>query len=426
MKVLKLIFLIIGMLELLGGDFVLADVHLQAEIDATPEGGVLQLRKGTYDDPIVLSKAIQIKADKGVIFQSCSKEAMFTITGENVHIQGIEIVSCEEDTSPYGIYMSGKNHILEDIKIKSANTGVKLDKVESSIVRNISITGSKLANGIDLWESNQNTFEGNTLNHVQDGFYLENSHQNKFLDNTIRNSRYGLHVMFSDYISIKNNHSTRNYAGAMIMGTNHTEVTENELTENNLNVNAQGLFLYDVHESTITNNVLTNNRVGLYIEASTNNQIHSNTISANFIGTQLKRIKNNSMEDNSFMRNVNELHAVDSTANTIRSNFWDAAWKLDIDGDGKSNIPFQADPYFLQLTKEVPAYQLFFQHPGMLLLQKMLKSPEHLVVTDDSPLMKIPLNQNIQGEKNRALSWLMSLVMIFSSLIIIFIGRKTK
>ncbi len=111
------------------------------------------------------------------------------------------------------------------------------------------------------------------------------------------------------------------------------------------------------------------------MEDSSGNIIVSNSIMNNFIGTQMNSISNNKVIHNSFINNVNEVQAVHGTHNLIQNNFWDSAWKLDTDGDGKSNLPYRADPYFLNLIEDTPEYQLFFQAPGMLLLQKMLKSP---------------------------------------------------
>jgi nitrous oxidase accessory protein len=421
-KLTLLIFLLLGLFEV---NNALANEHLQSKINNIKEGGTLHLKKGVYHEEIVLKKVITIEGEKGVIFQSCSSEPMIVIKGTNVHLKGIKIESCKQDSSPYTMHVSGSNHRLEDIVIQTTNMGIKMENVEHSHLKNIAISGSNISNGIDLWEAHQNLFEENVIEHVQDGFYLENSHQNLIIGNTIRESRYGIHVMYSNDSIIKDNLSTRNYTGAMIMGTSNTFIESNTLTEQNTNVNAQGLLLYDVHDSTITNNVISKNRVGLYMEDSSGNSVLSNQFIANFVGTQLKSIQQNQIENNTFLSNVNEIQAKDGTENTIQQNYWDAAWKLDTDGDGKSNLPYQADPYFLNLTKEVPEYQIFFHHPGMLLLQKMLKSPEHLLVTDNSPLMKSELNFNNQT-KNNTILWSMSLVMIFSSLLFIYIGRKTR
>ena len=81
------------------------------------------------------------------------------------------------------------------------------------------------------------------------------------------------------------------------------------------------------------------------------------------------------IEGNTFVGNVNDAQAIESANNQVNRNYWDAASKVDVDGDGKSEVVFTADPYFHTLTSDVPEFQLFFQAPGLILLQNMLKSP---------------------------------------------------
>jgi nitrous oxidase accessory protein len=424
MKVFAKLLLFVGMISLFGGKEAFAEISLQSQINATPEGETLRLNAGIYHEPIVLKKPIVLEGEKGTILKACSSKPGITITGENVSVKGIKIVSCQKDKNPPAIYMSGKNHHLEEITIDTGKLAIKLENVSKTTFQNISISGLGKGNAFDLWESHQNTFEGISITHVEDGFYMENSHYNTFIGNTISDSRYGLHVMFSDNITLIRNVSARNYTGAMVMGTNHSVIKDNQLMENNQNVNAQGLLLYDVNDSTITHNQISHNRVGLFMEDSSGNEMKSNEFVANFVGAQINKIEKNVIESNTFISNVNDIQATDGTDNIIRRNYWDAALKLDTDGDGKSNLPHRADPFFLNLAKETPPYQLFFQHPGLVLLQKMLKSPEHLLVTDEEPLMNNDLKNNIQTEPQKAILWAMSLFMIFSSLLLIYFGRK--
>ncbi len=424
MRVIVLFFLIIGLSFLGDRTEVFANQTLQSRIDSTAEGDTLFLKKGVYHETIVLEKPIVLVGEKGVTFQSCSTDPIITVTGQEVSLKGITIVSCPKDESPAAISVSGQNHVLEDITINTSKLGIQFDNTEKAIVRELNISGQGSKNGIDLWQSHSNYFEGIRMNHVEDGFYMENSHNNTFIGNTIQNSRYGFHIMFSDHITIKSNISKQNITGAMIMGTKSSLLEENKLTDNNKNVNSQGLLLYDVHSSIIRKNILSTNRVGMYMEGSTDNEISSNHFTANFIGAQITKIENNRISNNSFTSNVNEIQAKEETNNNIENNYWDAALKLDTDGDGKSNIRYRADPFFLNLTKDVPSYQLFFQHPGMVLLQKMLKSPEHLLVADEVPLMQNHFNVQVKQETNQSVAWIVSLIMIFSSLLCIYFGRK--
>lgn len=425
MKCIRRIVLLLTMVSLLfTGKEAYADNSLQAKIDSIPAGGILKLKKGSYHERIVLKKPIQLVGEKGTIFTACTSKPVIIIKGENVKIKGINIKNCHKKSSSPVIYITGKKHQIEYVTIHSGRVAVKLDNAENIALKNVEITGDGQERGIDLWDSSFNLFSGIKLDHVQDGFYMENSHYNTFFDNSISDSRYGLHIMFSDNITIKKNSSFHNFTGAMVMDSNNTIIEANKLTDNNQNVNAQGLLLYDVHHSVIHDNLISANRVGMYIEDSSSNKIFNNIINANFIGAQLNKINNNQINRNSFYSNVSEVQAIQSTHNNINNNYWDASSKLDSDGDGYSNLAYRADPYFLNLIGEVPEYQLFFQDPGMLLLQKMLKTPDKLLITDEFPLMKSGIHTNTQAEENERKAWILCLAMIMGSLLLIIKGRK--
>lgn len=424
MKVFSKILLLIGILSVIGGKGVMAEKSLQALINATPAGETLILQKGTYKESIVINKPIHLIGEKGTIIKACSSKPVMKIEESNVALKGIKLESCQQAGDAPVLSISGKNHLIEDVEIHAWNLGVKLENTVNTTMRNVKIAGIGEENGFDLWESQYNTFENIQIDHVQDGFYVENSSNNKFIGNKISESRYGIHVMYSNNILIENNSSLRNFTGAMIMGSINTVIKGNHFTENNQNVHSQGLLLFEVNDSKIIKNEMTNNRVGLYMEGSTNNQVSHNEFSKNFVGTQVKDIQNNDIENNIFNSNINEMHAVNSAQNHIDHNFWDAALKLDSDGDGISNLPYRADPYFFNLTMDVPEYQVFFQHPGMMLLQKMLKSPEHLLVLDEQPLMETTVQNRPQQELNNRNSWILSFVLIFGSILFVYIGRR--
>lgn len=424
MKAIRRIVFLIGIISLLAGKEAYAESSLQSLIDSAPAGGTLQLENRIYHERVVLDKPIHLIGEKGTVFKVCTSNPVMTIKGEKVRIQGVKIEGCKTKSNKPVIFITGKNHQLKDVTVNSRAVAVKLDQTANSEFINMKITGYEEERGFDLWESHFNTFKGIKIDHAQDGFYMENSHYNIFIGNNISHSRYGLHVMFSDNITIKKNHSFQNFTGAMVMATNNTIIQDNKLNENNQNVNAQGLLLYDVHSSEVSGNLISDNRVGMYMEDSSENVIKNNQINANFIGAQINKISNNKIINNSFISNVSEVQAIKGNHNLIKNNYWDAASKLDTNGDGTSNLPYRADPFFLNLIDETPEYQLFFQDPGMLLLQKMLKSPENMLVTDDSPLMMAGGHKNGLQKTNNDYVWILSIIMITGSLLMIIKGRK--
>ena len=271
----------------------------------------------------------------------------------------------------------------------------------------------------------RNQFKNLLISKVSDGIYLEQSNGNTLHSNKIEYSRYGMHLMFSNDNVLSENVSSSNITGTMLMESKRTTVRNNAFYANKNNVNAQGLLLYLTSETDVTGNEFISNRVGIFIEEAENNTIDSNKIMDNFMGVQFQKANGNKIVRNTFVGNVNDAQAITSSNNEVNGNYWDAASKVDVDGNGESEINFTADPYFLTLTTDVPEYQLFFQAPGLILLQNMLKSPPEQLLTDTAPLMDMTMTVEKETSSSVGL-WTMSIVMILASLSLFYIREEKR
>ncbi|MGF9966490.1 right-handed parallel beta-helix repeat-containing protein [Bacillus rhizoplanae] len=399
---------------------------LQSQINAAPEYGIVKIPSGIYNETIVLSRPITLEGTGEVTVRSCSKEPAITIKGQSVTLKHIKVEQCSDVTDTEAIRVTGKNHRLHNLRIYTKQFGIKFNEASDTVVEDSFIRGDSKGNGIDLWESNNNMIQGVEIDGVRDGIYIENSHFNQVTQNAIRNSRYGVHIMFSNHITVQNNKSHHNITGAMVMGTKETTIKKNDFSFNNRNVNAQGLLLYDAENTEAIDNRISYNRVGMYVENANNNRISDNEVNGNFIGMQFKNANENNVSDNVFIGNVNESQAINSTGNKIIHNYWDASLKLDTKRNGISSIPYRADPFFLTLTNEVPEYQLFFQAPGMLVLQTLLKSPENQVLTDYEPAMIIRGKKVENNSSFKMQIGMISVSMLAISITLFKIGRKRR
>jgi nitrous oxidase accessory protein len=403
-----------------------AEGTLQSRIDKAPEHGIVKLPSGVYNETIVLSKPVTLEGIGQVTIRSCSQKPVITIQGQQVTLRHVNVEQCSNVKDTEAIYVTGKNHRLENLHIRTKQFGIKLDQASNTVIEGCSVTGERKGNGIDLWESGWNMIHDVRIDKVRDGIYMENSNSNQITQNDIRHSRYGIHIMFSDNVTVKNNVSSDNITGAMVMGTKGTKIEENELIFNNRNVNAQGLLLYDASETEAVRNKISYNRVGVYVENAKNNRILANEVRGNFIGIQFKHANANTVSDNTFIGNVNEAQAIKSSKNAIVHNYWDASLKLDTTGSGISAIPYRADPFFLTLTNDVPEYQLFFQAPGMIVLQKLLKSPDNKVMTDEAPLIKAAMYDEQMNVSSSMLLGVVSVSMFAGSVSLFMIERKRR
>lgn len=399
---------------------------LQSMIDATPTYGVVKVPSGSYQENIIISKPIAIEGVGDVTIRSCSAKPVVTIKNHAVTMRNIAIQQCNHTEGMAAIHITGDNHHLDQLKIKTKQFGIKLDHAQNVAINNSSIHGEETGNGIDLWKSNATTIEGSKIANVRDGIYMEKSNSIEIKQSNIQHSRYGVHVMYSDNVSILNNTSRDNHTGAMVMETNGTKIIGNRLLDNKRNVHSQGLLMYGVRNTVIKDNQINHNRIGLYVENTNNNRILSNFFMGNFIGIQFNHGNGNNVSGNSFIGNVNELQAIESLLNNINQNYWDGAVKLDASNTGFSAIPYRADPFFLSLTTEIPEFQLFFQSPGMVILQKMLKSPDGQILMDMTPAMSIPqYRKDVNSSSERGVGAL-AFIMLLLGIGIFIVGRKRR
>ncbi len=372
---------------------------LQALIDNAEPEETITIPPGSYEGPLVINKPLTIFVEGLVNLVNKSNNPAIWITADRVHIIGLSIedISMKDSAS---ILIEADHATLEGLSIRTASYGIRLDDASFNQVRNSEITWestvthevklSDKRNGIDLYEAHDNLLIGNTISDLHDGIYLESSDRNVVENNRIFRSRYGVHCMYTDGTIIRDNVGAFNITGAMVMAVRDVEVVGNHFYKQNESVNSQGILMFDAHSSQFYNNLVEGNRVGFYIELSSDNRIQYNEIKQNFIGIQFIEASANHLNDNLFNGNVIEAEARSSTNNNIDSNFWDSFRGIDLNGDGRSEITNVINPFFQTVVEARPAFQLFFQSPGMIFLQDMFQSDRQEWLTDHRPLMAPP------------------------------------
>jgi nitrous oxidase accessory protein len=375
-----------------------ASSPLQERISKAQPGETIVLEPGIYEGPVAIDRPLTLRADRegASVIRNTSQDTALSITAENVAVIGLRIEDEMLKEAPT-VLVRGRNARLEGLSILTGADGIAIRDAEGVHVSGTVVewapegvpTADK-GNGIDLYHAHQAVLTGNVIRNVHDGIYIENSDGTIVTENRIESSRYGIHCMYTKGTVIRDNDGDRNVTGAMVMAARHTEVSGNTFTKQSENVHSQGILLFDTHESKVMENRIEGNRVGLYVELSTNNVFERNSILNNYIGLQLLESENNSLTENLFAGNVANAAAKDSQNNNLSGNFWDAFRGLDTDGDGRSDISYAINPFFQGLSGKRPAFQLFFQSPGMVFLEGLYQADKSTWALDDSPLMKQP------------------------------------
>ncbi|WP_235941460.1 right-handed parallel beta-helix repeat-containing protein [Paenibacillus puerhi] len=387
---------------------------LQKLIDATPEGGTLILQAGRYAGGSTIGKSIRVEARGEVLIQGDGPEPALHIQADNVQLRGVVLEQNAGDETA-ALLVTGSGTLLEELTVRTVAFGIVLRDNERNEIRQTTVrrlgegedpsgANSRMAsdkrNGIDLYNSHQNRIHDNDIAGMNDGIYLESSHRNLVENNYVEHSRYGIHLMYTDGTVVRGNRGAYNITGAMVMGVKDAEVTDNTFMKQSESVNSQGLLFFDVETSRIAGNKVEGNRVGLFIEQSHRNEFGNNDVLRNFVGVQFLESEGNRFTGNRFIGNVIESQANESEDNVFTGNYWEAFKGLDTNGDGVSELEYAMNPFFERLTSAVPAFQLFFQSPGMLFLESMFTSGQEQWSVDVAPRMSPAVNAP-SGEASR-------------------------
>jgi nitrous oxidase accessory protein len=144
--------------------------------------------------------------------------------------------------------------------------------------------------------------------------------------------------------------------------------------ENNIVAgNVQGLFIYDAEYNTIRNNLVVDNLIGVRLWAGS---------------------KNNTVDGNDFIANRDQVHYVgakDEPWGGKLGNYWSNYLGWDRDGDGRGDVPYEANDLVDRLSWQYPTVQLLLASPAIQTLRlvgrqfPILRAPS---VVDPRPRMQ--------------------------------------
>lgn len=196
---------------------------IQAAIDAAKDGDVVEVESGTYNENLVVDKAITLKGvDTGegaaVVNAQGSGSAVILetdgITLEGLYITnagpypkaGIEISSsndclinkCEVwNCKHWGIYLKGgsnNNIVSECVLSNNGNDGIMMYKSPGNLFRE-NIIGNNGYNGIYIFGSDNNVVDGNVLsNNNNTGVFIRDSQNSIVMNNIIAYNKQGINL----------------------------------------------------------------------------------------------------------------------------------------------------------------------------------------------------------------------------------------
>ena len=338
---------------------------IQAAINAASPGDTIQVSAGTYNENVVVNKAVYLIGENPstTIINAKGTGTVVSVAASNVVIT---------------------NFTIQNSGTGWPNSGILIDTVNGCTISNNIIINNYY--GIWLKNSLNNILSSNIIINNQYGIWMESSSNNILLNNSLTLNQYNLGVWglalshfvqnidVTNYVNNKpiyywvNRHKGQVPADAGYVAlVNSTEIIVKNLTITN---NGQGILLAYTQNSSIDNNNITNNWVGIELYNSFNNTLSSNNIANNQYGTWLFYSTNNTLRDNNVINNLqrgielfyssnnkiyhNNFNNTQQTTNLESTNLWDNGYPsggnywsdytgVDSNADGIGDTPYTID-----------------------------------------------------------------------------------
>ncbi|MGE5026933.1 MAG: nitrous oxide reductase family maturation protein NosD [Betaproteobacteria bacterium] len=380
----------------------------QALIDATPSGGTLRPKPGTYAGPAVIARPIVIDGGGRVTVDGGGTGSVLLVNTSGAVVRGLRLThtGSSHDRVDAGIALTGNDNRIEDNAIDDALFGISLKQANRNILRRNRIRSkpAELAlrgESVRLWYSMDNLVEGNDIDWARD-LVLMNSPRNRVVGNVIRNSRYGIHLIFSPDSVMERNTLEHNATGIIVLNSDRVKVRRNRIFHS-LGVSGAGLAFKKSAEGLAEGNEIVHCAIGVLADSPIEqeerifllgNRIAHNATGIHFTGERGGHV----LHGNSFEKNLMQVAMMfgsgDAGKNDWRGNYWDDYEGFYLNLDGIGDTPHELYIYADRIWLETPQARFFRNSPVLELLDFLERlapfSAPDMILRDPAPLFNRP------------------------------------
>jgi len=366
-----------------------------------PPGAVIELEPGVHAPFEVEGREVTIRARPGAVVDAGGKGHGVVVSGEQIRLENLQV----RNTGPnYDFYnpdsavfvVECKDCVVDGLEAEDVITAVRAEDSPGFVVRRVRAVGNRQGPGITLYECPNSVVEDNHIDAFLDNLYMEHTDGSVARRNYLVHSfRYGYHLMFSKDVEVYENVAEHGRVGSAVMYGRRVHVYNNRF-EGHVGPLAFGLLSQEQHESLFENNLIRGNNVGILVVSAVEDRFVNNRIENNGFGVLVLREKNKVssaavFEDNVFLANVYDLAVDDPEAKvTLMENAYDRASRLDLDGDGISDVPYLPSSSYALLASRMLDLSLFAFSPGITLWEEAEKKvPGLRLMTLADPRPKI-------------------------------------
>jgi len=379
---------------------------IAAAIDRAQPGDTVSVMRGRYVENLRIDKPLTLRGIDRPTVSGGLQGDVIRVTATDVVIEGLIVTESGDDLTAQnaGIYIQPGAHraTVRNCDIAYSLFGLWIEDVEDVQIIDNLITGKRdypsaqRGNGIQLYNTTGARIVGNRISFARDGIYVDVSHDAVFRKNHIHHTRYGTHYMNSYHNLWEDNDVHDNRGGLALMEVRHQVVRNNRAWNNS----DHGIMLRTIQDSVVENNVVSGNQRGFFIYDAEYNVLRGNLVVGNEVGVhQWAGSKNNEVTNNDFIHNRQQIKYVatgDQEWGVGGGNYWSNYLGWDRDGDGKGDVPYEANDVVDRLVWRLPALKLLLNSPALQTLRligqqfPLLRAPS---VVEQAPRMQ-PTNTN--------------------------------
>lgn len=384
--------------------------NITTAIANASDGDIIRVSEGIYEENLIIDKALTIEGIGRPILRGPGTGSVVLIAADDCVFRGFRVEHSGSDLQQEdaGILIRSKRNTVEDNDLKDILFGIYLYHAADNRIRQNRIVGrqeiesGERGAGLHLWNSPNNTLEGNEISFTRDGMYIQSSPNNTITGNRISNLRYGVHYMNSDSNSFENNVFFDNVAGGAIMYSQKIILRRNAFVHNR-GFSSFGLLFQDCRSCIAEDNLILNNATGLFLEATLDSTFRRNTIAENDTAIQLfSSSSSNVFAENNFIDNLSPVRLVGRGGSTqwqsiAGGNYWSDYDGYDIDEDSYGDIPHKIQNIFEYLEGNFPRLRIYLNSPAaqsIILAEKSFPILKGSGEADARPLMH-PIKSNV-------------------------------
>jgi nitrous oxidase accessory protein len=388
---------------------------LQRLIDAAAPGATVTVPPGRYVGDLLVDRPLTLRGLGRPLLVGAGNGSVLRVRAADVVIDGFDIDGMAggdlgRDSS--GIHIAAPRAVVRNCRVVNSLFGVYLREANGSRIEGTTVDGirdktaGEKGSGIHVWNTDGFALTGNTVRYTRDGIYIQSSPNGVVRGNVAADLRYGLHYMYSDDNLFEDNRFENGAAGTAIMYSRRMIFRRNAFLRNR-GFASVGLLFKTCDDVVAEDNLLGDNARGVFLEGSARVTLRRNVIAQSDVALVIyDSTRDVRVEGNSFVANLSPLSLVGRRTDTVfAGNYWSDHRVPDLDGDGRSDLPYRLSSLFDHFRGNLTAADLFSDSlaaSALAAAERSFPVLELIPVTDDRPLASPPALPDVpRGDTHR-------------------------